>query len=313
MSITDRHRLLADQNFLRGQLANMPESARLTRMSTQARLRVVEAELAELPELAREPARARLTFNGAPVVGSQGIFADFSMRAVSSFTDAVATVAASLTAPLAAMGPIPNRDQNQLLITDTAVGSFGFELEEYQGQQARLIQHTSVAVALERTQALLHSTMSDDDELADVASETDPRALDKVRSFLRVLADSEAVCTLEVAARTVRFADVGQVRHSLQRLGADNLREAQAQLAGQFMGLLPQSRTFEFRLAADGQTVRGKVAPAVEGVDSVNQHLNQAVQIDVMTTQVGNDRPRYLLTRLPEWPTLIGSDALGNE
>ncbi len=33
------------------------------------------------------------------------------------------------------MGPIPNRDQNQLLITNTAVGSFGFELEEYCAEQ----------------------------------------------------------------------------------------------------------------------------------------------------------------------------------
>ena len=47
--------------------------------------------------------RQSLTFNGLPVIGSHGIFADFGMKAVSSFTDAVATVAASLSAPLAAM------------------------------------------------------------------------------------------------------------------------------------------------------------------------------------------------------------------
>jgi hypothetical protein len=39
---------------------------------------------------------------------------------------------ASLAAPLAAMGRIPNRDQHQLLITSTALGSFGFELDERQ-------------------------------------------------------------------------------------------------------------------------------------------------------------------------------------
>ena len=130
MNTYDRQHLLAEQNFLRARLAELPASARLTSISTEARLRTIEMQLAEMPINEREPARARLTFNGVPVIGSHGIFADFGMRAVSSFTDAVASVAASLTAPLASMGPIPNRDQNQLLITNTAVGSFGFELEE---------------------------------------------------------------------------------------------------------------------------------------------------------------------------------------
>ena len=130
-------------------------------------------------------ARAKLTFDGVPVIRSHGIFADFGMKAVSSFTDAVASIAASLTTPLAAMGRIPNRDQNQLLITSTAVGSFGFELEEHSAEQLVLgLENASpVAIALERTQALLQSTLGDDDALADIASETDPRALDKVRNF----------------------------------------------------------------------------------------------------------------------------------
>ena len=300
MKNEDRLHLLAEQTFLRRDLSETPETARLTRMSIEARLRKVEAELAALPVDERAPARARLTFDGVPVIRSHGIFADFGMKAVNSFTEAVASVAASLTAPLAAMGPIPNRDQNQLLITGTAVGSFGFELEEYRTEQLTL-DSSPVANALERTQALLQSTLGDDEALADIASETDPRALDKVRAFLRVLADNNAICALQCGGRGVRFTDVGQVNRSLARLAADNLHESEEQLHGEFIGVLPNSRSFEFKLASDQQIIRGKISPRLLNVDDINGHLNQAVQIEVTKTQVGNGRPRYLLTQMPLW------------
>lgn len=301
MNNEDRQHLLAERTFLQRLLAKTPATARLTRMSDEARLRKVEAQLAALPADERIPARARLTFDGVPVIRSHGIFADFGMKAVSSFTEAVASVAASLSAPLAAMGPIPNRDQNQLLITSTAVGSFGFELEEYRAEQLALEEVSPVATALERTQALLQSTLGNDDELADIASETDPRALDKVRTFLKVLADNSAVCALQYGGSGVRFTDVGQVSRSLARLAADNLHESEEQLRGEFVGVLPNSRSFEFRLASDEQIIRGKVAPCVQNVDAINDHLHSAVQIDVTRTQVGNGRPRYLLTQMPQW------------
>ena len=301
MNNYDRLHLLAEQNFLRERLAKLSPSARLTRMSTESRLRTIETQLAEMPVDEREPARARLTFNGAPVIGSHGIFADFGMRAVSSFTDAVASIAASLAAPLASMGPIPNRDQNQLLITNTAVGSFGFELEEFRGAQLPLEDESAMAIALDRTQALLQGTLGSDEDLADVASETDPRALEKIRTFLKVLADSDAVCALQYRGRGVRFTDVGQVRASLERLGADNLRESAQQLHGEFVGVLPKSRTFEFKLTGEEKIIRAKVATTIQNVDELNQHLHQTVAIHVMTTQVGNGRPRYLLTRMPAW------------
>ena len=241
-------------------LADTPTTARLTRMSQEARLHTVEAQLAALPADERVLARAKLTFDGVPVIRSHGIFADFGMKAVSSFTDAVASIAASLTTPLAAMGRIPNRDQNQLLITSTAVGSFGFELEEHSAEQLVLgLENASpVAIALERTQALLQSTLGDDDALADIASETDPRALDKVRNFLRVLADNGAVCALQYGGQGVRFTDVGQVSRSLARLEADNLHESVEQLQGEFVGVLPNSRRMRTHARSSSRMERSR-------------------------------------------------------
>ncbi|WP_309266608.1 hypothetical protein [Aeromonas salmonicida] len=305
MNNADRQHLLAERISLQRMLASMPATARLTRMSQEARLRKIEAQLDALPADQRALARAKLTFDGVPVIRSHGIFADFGMKAVSSFTDAVVSIAASLSAPLAAMGPIPNREQHQLLITSTAIGSFGFELEEHRVERAEqlaldLENESSVAVALERTQALLQSTLGNDDDLADIASETDPRALEKVRNFLRVLEDNRAVCAFQFGGRGVRFTDVGQVSSSLARLGADNLHESEESLQGEFIGVLPDSRTFEFKLVGEGQVIRGKVSPRVQEVDLINEMLHEAVQIDVTKTQVGNGRPRYLLAQMPQ-------------
>jgi hypothetical protein len=301
MNQQDRMHLLAERKFLQERLAELPDSARIMRISTESRLRAIEERLAEEPVDEREPARVRLTFNGRPVIGSHGIFAEFGMKAVNSFTEAVAAVAASLSAPLAAMGPIPNREQHQLLITSTALGSFGFELEEYRVGQLRLDEVSPVALALERTQNLLQGTVGTDDQLADSAADTDPRALDKVRVFLQTLADYEAICTMQYRDRDFRFTDVGQVRNSLARLDQDNLREGEKYLDGEFQGVLPKGRSFEFKLVGEDEVVRGKVGPAIQDADELNARLRQSARIKVMVTQVGNGRPRYVLIESPQW------------
>jgi len=302
MNRQDRLQLLAERQFLREQLADLPASAKLTRMSDEARLKAIETQLAQYPVDEREPARVRLTFNGKPVIGSYGIFAEFGMKAVNSFTEAVAMVAASIWTPLAQTGPIPNREQYQLLITSTALGSFGFELEEYRAGQLTLEEISPVALALEQTQAILSATLGSDEELADSASETDPRALDKIRGFLQVLADSEAVCAMQYQDRSVKFTDVGQIKSSLARLSQDNLHEKEDYLRGEFQGVLPKARTFEFKLSGQGdEIIKGKISKAVQDVESLNQHLNQTARIKVMTTRVGSGRPRYMLLEQPNY------------
>lgn len=301
MSATNRQHLLAEKGFLTRQLQALPLSALLTRKSTEARIKSVDSELARIPESARDPARARLTFGGAPVVGTHGIIAEFGARAVTLFTEAVAAMAASQLAPLMSMGPIPNRNQNQLLITNTALGSFGFELEEYCGNQQSLADESPVAVALAKTQEFLLSTLGTDEELADAASETDQRAQDKIRAFLRALSDSEAFCSLQYGNHVVRFT-LGQVKESVNRLSSENFRTELKILEGSFVGLLPNSRTFEFKVApSEGQLIRGKIPVAIENPDEINKNLYQRVNIEVIATQVGSGRPRYTLSKMPNW------------
>lgn len=302
MNRQDALHLLGERGALQRMIADTPEEEVLDRGSLIARLEEVEYQIAQARIDEREPARARLTFKGRPVVDSHGILADFSMKAVNSFTEAVAAVAASLTAPLAAMGPIPNREQNQLLITSTALGSFGFELEEYRLGQLPLDDQSTVELALERTQNLLQGSTDPDDELlADSAAELDQRALDKVRAFIDTLAENDATCTLQFRSRAFRFTDAGQVRRSLQRMSQDNLHEEEQNLKGEFQGVLPKRRTFEFKLQETDEVIAGKIGPAIATADELNAHLYRTVKVRLMVTRVGNGRPRYLLLETPDW------------
>jgi hypothetical protein len=298
--MSERDNLIAEQVFLTERLAQLPSAARLMRRSAEARLQQVSELLAQMPAVVIPRASVKLTFRGRPVLGSEGILADFGMKAVSAFSDAVAAVAASLSAPLAAMGPIPNRDANQLLITGTAVGSFGFELQELPPQQANLLEPSAVGRALAHTQDLLLGTMAPDDELlADTAAELDQRAIDKVRSFIAVLRDYEATCALQFGNRAFRFNELAQVQASLDRLSRDNLHEVSVVVEGHFEGLLPRRKSFEFRRADTGEVLTGKVAASITNPEIVNAHLNEQVSVQLTETVVGRGRPRYVLAALP--------------
>ncbi|MEM4986263.1 hypothetical protein V8G57_02570 [Collimonas sp. H4R21] len=299
MNNTERSHLLAEQKFLQERLAKIPGSARLMRMSTESRISTIAGKLA-LAVDEGEPAKINLTFKGRPVIGSHGVFAQFGTEAVSKFTEAVDAIAASLSAPLRAMGPIPNRGQ-QLLITNTAIGSFGFELQEYCTSRLPL-GDSLVVLALERTQNFLESTVGTDDQLADSAAETDPRALDKMRAFLQTLADNDALVGLEFRDRTFGFSNIEQVKTSLARLSHDNIQEAEIVLHGHFDGYLPSRRTFDFILTND-ELITGKAGPDIDedALAEINLHLRESVVIKVIRTQVGAGRPRYRLLETPAW------------
>lgn len=302
MTRQDFVQLLGERTTLQRMIESTPAEDVLDRGSLTARLEEIEYRIAKAKVDESEPARVRITFNGRPVVGSYGIFADFGTKIIGAFNEAVTSVYASLSGGLAAKGPIPNKEQHQLLITNTALGSFGFELEEYRSGQLPIDDKTTLALAIERTQSLLQGSIDTDDELlADTASELDQRALDKIRAFIVTLAENEAVCALQYRNQVFRFTDVGQVRRSLERLSKDNLHEDEQFLKGEFQGVLPNRRTFEFKISGSDHIITGKVTPAIEDVDLINKHLHQQVEIRTMVTQVGDGRPRYLLLDLPHW------------
>jgi hypothetical protein len=302
MNLQQYNRLLAERASLGRLLEEIPAEDVLDRSSLASRLEVVEQQLKLVSPPGREPARARLTFRGRPVVGEYGLFAEFGGKAISAFADVIAKVAAGLSGQLAAMGSIPKCEESRLLITGTALGSFGFELEEAAvGDDMEFGKSTVAGQALQLTQNLLRSTLGSDDDLADSAFATDKGAIAAVRSFLDLLASNEAVCALQLDDKLFQFKDVGEVRRGVERLGQDNLLEEKLRQVGVFQGVLPKARTFEFRITDGQEVIHGKVGPAITSLDEINNHLHQSTTIDVLATRVGKGKPRYVLLKLPTW------------
>lgn len=315
MNLREYVQLQAERGALERLLADLPPDRMIERLGLEARKSEVEAALAAVPEPPREPVRVNLTFRGKPVVGSHGIFAEFGATALGAFSDAVAALGASQFGSLGTRGVLPGRDEFRLLVTGTALGSFGFQLEEATTDELSLFPDQSpVEPAIRQAKAIMNASLGTDDDLSEALAETDPRAIDALRKFLEALARNEATCTLEYEDDVFRFADVEQVRRSLARLGQDNIRESDERLAGEFLGVLPHRRTFEFKIAATEEIIAGKVGPDIEDAASINQALDQTVTIHVHSRRVGEGRARFVLLgysragQAPAGPTDRGLD-----
>ena len=311
MNIHDYRFLLSERGTLKKMISESSHGNFLGRWSLEARLREVEKELEAYEGYSPRLVNARLTFQGKPVSGSRGINADFGADAAKAFAESVTLIGAGRRSPLPARGRIPNAAEYQLLITGTAVGSFGFQLEDAAQQPALEGQSTPVELAIKKVKEILKASTATDEELSDAIADTDRRALNSVQAFLKKMADSGAMCALEFQGDEFRFRDTAQVRSSESRLSNDNIQEDNVTLSGQFQGFLPNSRRAEFLLSATGADflqdaigtiVSGRVEPDVDVTVNINEILNTDATIEARTRRVGQGRPRYVITGCRQEP-----------
>ncbi|CAN7432093.1 hypothetical protein LJR232_002697 [Aquipseudomonas alcaligenes] len=272
----------------------------LTRLSLQARLDNISDSLRDPDRGVFEPARAVVTYRGAPVRGVHGILAEFGAIATSKFSDAVAAVAASLGGVLNDFGPIPNKAQNQILITGTAKGSFGFQFEECPPAEAQLPLNgtSSVSQAFELVAELLEASIKGDEELSDPASKLGTRALALISEYLDKLISYDAYCAVSTKNHFFSFSSVDQVRISKSRLSAENITEDVVYFYGEFLGIFPAERRFEFK-SNDGQILHGRISPDVENPAEINAKLNQNFKVRFTSRTVGKGKPRFTLAERP--------------
>lgn len=300
--------LTSEINELEAILAGIPKNRVVDRRSFETRLKNAKEALAKINPLLL-PKKARLTFRGAPVFGSHGIAAEFATKASSAFSEAFAAIVAGVGDNLRYMGPIPDKHKNQLIITGTAIGSFGFEFElptaaplsdDPSQSEMALAVPQKTELAMQKLETLFRiAAEGTDDDLAELVDEIHPRAVKKAAEFLAYVSEQEAWCGLEFNQSTFRFSGSEQVRGSAERLNGDNIKETKEEFSGQIVGALPVSRTFEFKLADQKGIVRGKVSPEIEDSSILNQnYLYKPAILTLSVVQVGQGRPRYTLVNL---------------
>lgn len=299
MNRADLDRLVSERAQVMRMLGNIPLDRVIDRGGLEYRLDELQEQIQQAGEVPA-PAKAVITFNGKPIVGdSHGIYFDFATKALKSFANAVATLAVPDSVDLGERARIPGKQQNSLVITGTALGSFGFELEE--APNGDLGMESPTAQALEQITEILASTRASDDELASTISDAHPRALKLVRTFLELLVKNEAVMTLSTKGKAIAFSHVADVERSLERMQAANVREGEEIIRGRFLAVLPHLRTFEFVKEGEQDPIRGKVLKSLADVDTINDHRRQIVDARFKVTKVGEGKPSYLLTELPVW------------
>jgi len=288
--------LSSEINQLQTLIDEMPEYRIFEKKALQARQKKLEEKLSKINEEALSQ-KAVVTFRGEPVFGSHGILADFASKASGSFTDAVTAIAASLDDNLAYKGRIPNKKENQLIITNIARGSFGFEFEvPRNGIDTLIPESTSIEQALDSLQGLLDSTLLDDEEkITDIVEEIHPRAVSKVVEFLETLKSNHAWFAYEFGERKVFFKNISDIDKAILILDIDNIKEDEEIYSGEFQGILPGRRTFEF-LTSNKEIIVGKIGSEIKDPDVLNrEYLHKRITIRLDTTQVGQAKPRYML------------------
>ena len=275
-------------------LAMTPESAVISRMSLESERKRIAEKLAAFTPPARWPATARLTFNGDPVDGRRGIDAAFAHQALEKYEGAVASAGASLVGPLQAKGPIPNRENYRLLITNVATGSFGFEIEEANPSDGPDPSPTERGI--EQVHTLLKTSASTDEDDDDTIAVAHPRVLSNVRGFLKTVADNRAVCSLAFNGDRFRLQDTAQVRESMRVLNPSNIREYDDTFSGHFLGYLPGSRRAEFVNHRTGEFLYGKVDRSVRNADRINDVRGLPFTLRVRVRQPAAGKPSYTIT-----------------
>lgn len=287
--------LLAEKNTLEQLLEKAPEYDFLGRASLSSRLKSVESQISMI-EHERLRKSAVITFRGEPVDGSRGISAEFAGKVIDGLNEMIASIVASHQNLLKYKGAIPNRRQNTLMITGTATGSFGFQLEL---PSPDLIHDRNGAEnALYTVQQLIkHSIDGSDDAVYDLVHNLHPRALKKTTDFLEIVQSHSAVFALQFEQHLVRIENHAQLEHIINRLSEENIHQTIEEYHGKFLGVLPHTRTFEFQPSDSDTLIKGKIGALVAHPEVINtDYLNHPVDVSFEVSQFGQSKPKYLLT-----------------
>lgn len=299
MRKSSRQALVSEIKELQEMLAHLPEDSAIERFAFEKRLAKATGQLEGLDPVEYDPEVLNLTFRGLPVDASHGVSADFAGKASNAFADAFAAVLAGNRDRLNYMGPIPDKGRYPLMIVGTAIGSFGFQMELPRDRDL-FDDQVHADQAVETLKSVMRVTVEGTDEdVAEVLGDIHPRAVRQMASFLEVLRQNGAWCGLEFRDDFFKYADIEQLEISEKRLREENIDRREETFVGEFQGVLPKGRTFEFKIAGENVIIKGKIDDGVEEPDVLNRDwLHRAVEVSFLVVQVGQGRPKYILTDL---------------
>ena len=275
-------------------LEGMPEDMRIERIGLQSRLNRVRNRLEGVPVPPR-PRQFAATFGGAPIVHAHGIDANFGAAAVNLFSDTIRLTTAGLTGELKATGQIPRSALSQPIITDVAIGSFGFVMDLPEPTRSMDgISYPELAVKL--VQELLRLAKEGDDEnLSSAVADIHPRALIKIMGLLDFMRKNQAYFAINYQDNQVRFDSSSEIVYAANRLTPSSVEPQTRDIVGTFIGVVPGTWAFQID-TNDGESIHGRVSPEAGNAYQIGiEHSNRQVRAQVRTVRIGRGAPRHTL------------------
>lgn len=289
--------LMSEKNTLINLILKTPDDFqyKLEKMSLNSRLEEVENKLKRVnKDFLHSPSKLKITFRGAPVLGTTGISSYFGTTAIKALTDAINCILKSLNSG-------KNENAN-LMITDIAKGSFGFVLEDIGNQSFSLLPEDdkTTNIAINKFQEILSfASEPDSNELIENIIELDLNSINKIKDFVEILDKNKAVCAINFNEHSFSFKNNNQVKTALSHLDIAKKSDIDEILNVMFLGVLPNKRKCEFRLVGDDNVYVASIDKKIKDPELINRHLNSYVDVSFRTSQIEDKPKKYLLVDLP--------------
>jgi hypothetical protein len=274
----------------------------------------LEAKLSGMPQaIERAPAGVALFFGGRPVMGSHGIQAGFSGKAIERFQTMVSQrFAAQELGPLASKGRVPFKDNTHLMVTDVVRGSFGFVLQAAAGDDEAQGAGISLKAVVGKVADAISRMAAQDDALFDGAlAEIDERQKVAFSDFFKLL-DTEGATMRIVEGERDFELDQASVQRARQRVENMRITDRTEAFAGQIVGWTDFSAKFELRLYESGELIQGSISPqvlesmAAEGVEPYHKHVRASVKVREVSVRNRQPKMAYTLLSLEAQPVPQG-------
>ena len=285
MNILEWRHLQAEKRALDETLARLSQRAsRALRQPLEQRRDRITARLAEDPDWDVDAAVGFVSFSGNPVRGDYGIDMEFAGQALQHFGNTIVALSGKRAAPI---------------LTKVVPGSYGFQIESGEPQTSLLNRMSPTVVAFDNIiQAMVAISSQHDESVAIAFVDFNRSAMTSFRRFVSVLAENEALCSVETGSNSFRFSSVDKV-HQVATLMESRVEEGEESWTGRFKGFLPDRLWGEF--VPDGSTdsllVRIALEEGEELPDDVNRLVSRQVMLWLQRRRVGASRPRYTATR----------------
>lgn len=269
------------------------------------RLEEISSQIEEISARQTYTAQIAAFFGGSPVIGSHGIYASFLAKATDGLQDIVdKQAAAEEFGSLAGRGPVRNRKNTRLMVTDVIRGSFGIVLEEF-SPNADLTETALKRIVDEVAHLIAKIGTASMEEFSEAVEHLDERSLQSFKNFFELLADSDATLRLVFGEQDV-LLDHDSVSLGRDRISKLKISELEHD---DFIGKLywiPAHKKFELRLLDTNEVIYGSVASELmkayeegsiaNGSEVVGKIWKAKVRVRVV--EESGRRPRNIYTLL---------------